>query len=67
MGLQTAISQNQEQILIKIVRNLPPSRVNELLDFARFLEGQVLAEKLTQGEDSAASCGESDFQRLKHL
>jgi len=67
MGLQTAINKNKEQILVKIVHNLPPSRVNELLDFARFLEGQVLAEKLTQGEDFAASCGESDFQRLKHL
>ncbi|HOW74513.1 MAG TPA: hypothetical protein P5102_12360 [Candidatus Competibacteraceae bacterium] len=60
MNLQTAVNQNQEQILIKIIRNLPPSRVDELLDFARFLEGQILAEKLTQGEDSAQIEADND-------
>ena len=51
MNLKTDINQKQEKILIKIIRNLPPSRVDELLDFARFLESQILAEKLAQGED----------------
>ncbi|HAS50651.1 MAG TPA: hypothetical protein DCS21_02440 [Gammaproteobacteria bacterium] len=50
MNSPTAINQNQEQILIRIMRTLPVSRVDELLDFARFLESQILTEKLAQGE-----------------
>lgn len=51
MNLQTFINQDQEQILIKIMRTLPPSKADELLDFARFLESQILARKLTYGEE----------------
>ena len=51
MNLQNFIRQDQEEILIKIMRTLPPSRADELLDFARFLESKILSEKLTQGEN----------------
>lgn len=51
MNLKTDVNQKQEKTLIKIIRNLPPSRVDELLDFARFLESKFLTEKLAQGED----------------
>lgn len=60
MNTQATINQNQEQNLIKIMRNLPPSRVDELLDFARFLEAQILTEKLTQKEDLAEIDADND-------
>jgi len=60
MSIQSTINQNQEQNLIKIIRNLPPSRVDELLDFARFLEAQILTEKLTQEEDLAEIEADND-------
>ncbi len=52
MTMQTA-SQESEQILINIVRILPPHRVEQLVDFARFLEAQLLSEALLQEEDVA--------------
>lgn len=60
MNLETVINQDQEQILIKIMRVLPPPRVDELLDFARFLESQILTEKLTQGENLSALEADND-------
>ena len=53
MNTQTIINQDYEKILIKIMRILPPYRAEQLLDFARFLEAQILTEKLIQEEDAA--------------
>ena len=39
-----------EQALINITRALPSKRIAQLLDFARFLEAQSLAEQLAQEE-----------------
>lgn len=52
MTMQTA-NQESERILINIVRILPPHRVEQLVDFARFLEAQILSETLIQEEDVA--------------
>ncbi len=46
-------SQDYEQILINTVRALPPNRAEQLIDFAHFLEAQILAEELLQEEDIA--------------
>lgn len=54
MITNTAISPDYEQILSHIIRILPPNRAEQLVDFARFLESQVLTEKLTQAETAAA-------------
>ena len=54
MGTNAAVSQEYEQILNHIIRVLPPNRAEQLVDFARFLEAQVLTEKLTQAETAAA-------------
>jgi hypothetical protein len=51
MNMHTAISQNYERILINIVRVLPPNRAEQLVDFARFLEAQILTEELIREED----------------
>ncbi len=45
--------QDHERTLIKIARVLPPNRVEQLIDFARFLEAQILSEKLFQEESTA--------------
>ena len=37
-------------MLIKIVRVLPSSRVEQLVDFARFLEAQILSEDIIKQE-----------------
>jgi hypothetical protein len=42
--------QNYENVLVSIVRTLPPHRAEQLVDFARFLEAQRLTEKLAQAE-----------------
>ncbi len=44
----------QAQTLLNIVRILPPKRVEQLVDFAHFLEAQSLAERLGLQEDPAA-------------
>jgi len=36
------LSTTYEQMLIDIVRTLPPERVSELVDFARFLKSRVV-------------------------
>jgi hypothetical protein len=41
-----AINQDYEQTILDIVRALPPSRAEQLVDFARFLEAQILSEEL---------------------
>ncbi len=50
MTMDTTIYQNHEQTLIKIARVLPRNRVEQLVDFARFLEAQILSEELLQAE-----------------
>jgi hypothetical protein len=53
MSTHTAASQEYERVLIDIVRLLPPKRVEQLVDFARFLEAQILTEALTKEEEIA--------------
>ncbi|MCZ7575516.1 MAG: hypothetical protein M5U01_43760 [Ardenticatenaceae bacterium] len=53
MNTDTTITQDQERTLIKIARVLPPNRVEQLIDFARFLEAQILSEELLQEESMA--------------
>jgi hypothetical protein len=45
------IHPNYEKTLIEIARSLPTNRMEQLVDFARFLESQSLTEKLLKGED----------------
>lgn len=47
------ISQDSEQILLDIVRNLPSDRAEQLVDFARFLEAQSLSQDLFGTETQA--------------
>ncbi len=53
MNKDTAVHQDYERTLIKIVRVLPPNRVEQLVDFARFLKAQRLSEEFIQKEDIA--------------
>ncbi|MFZ4802947.1 MAG: hypothetical protein ACOYLR_13620 [Chlorobium sp.] len=45
-------NKDNEQTLMKITRVLPSNRVEQLLDFARFLEAQILSEDLIKEEGS---------------
>lgn len=65
MNMDTAVYQNYESTLIKIARILPPNRVEQLVDFARFLEAQLLNEYLVQQEDAAEI--EADNARWEKL
>ena len=51
MKTDTAIRSDHERTLVKIARDLPPNRVEQLVDFARFLEAQILQEKLLGDEE----------------
>lgn len=53
MSMDAVTSQDYEQILINTVRTLPPNRAEQLVDFARFLEAQILMEELLQEENIA--------------
>jgi hypothetical protein len=53
MNTDMAVRQDYERTLIKIARVLPPNRVEQLVDFARFLEAQIMSEELMQEEDMA--------------
>ncbi len=53
MNMNPVASQDYEQILIDTVRVLPPNRVEQLVDFARFLKAQILTEELVQEESIA--------------
>jgi hypothetical protein len=53
MNIDTTVRQDYERTLIKIARTLPRSRVEQLVDFARFLEAQILSEELLQEESVA--------------
>jgi len=47
--MNTEIS-DQERVLIDIVRSLPLNRKQEVFDFARFVEAQLLNDKLSLDE-----------------
>ena len=49
--MNTTLNPDYEKTLINIVRDLPPNRVEQLVDFARFLEAQILVEELFREED----------------
>lgn len=51
--MTTAVERDYERTLIDIARVLPPNRVEQLVDFARFLETQSLSEVLVQEEELA--------------
>lgn len=53
MKPDVAYGHDYEQTLIDIVRVLPPNRAEQLVDFARFLEGQILAEEIFVEESAA--------------
>lgn len=54
-----------EDTLLHIARALPPNRAAQLLDFARFLEAQLLAEALFR--DEALADVEADNARWDAL
>jgi len=49
--MQTATLYEQEQTLIHIVRSLPSTRVEQLVDFARFLEAKISEDALLEDQD----------------
>ncbi len=51
MSLETATSKKYERILMNAVRVLSPDRAAQLVDFARYLEAQMLNEELLREED----------------
>ena len=53
MTVDTLVRQDYEQTLVEIVRSLPHNRVVQLVDFARFLEAQLLSDELAKEEDVA--------------
>ena len=48
-------NKDNERTLIKIARVLPSKRVEQLLDFARFLEAQILSEDLIKEDGSSGN------------
>jgi hypothetical protein len=52
MSKEKAVNQNYERTLIEITRSLPPNRVEQVVDFARFLEAQLLNETILEEERS---------------
>ncbi len=63
METQTKQPVVYEQELIRVVRRLPPERVSQVVDFARFLEFQVIKtgddDLLDEGESAAESEAEN--------
>ena len=55
MTMNTTVEREHEQALLEIARFLPPNRVEQLVDFARFLEAQVLSEQFAQEEVGTAT------------
>lgn len=51
--MSVTIQPDYEQTLIQIARVLPPTQVAQLVDFARFLEAQLLSEALFSGDSTA--------------
>lgn len=65
MIADTAIHQDYERTLIKIVRVLPTNRLEQLVDFARFLETQIRGEEFIP--EQAAIESEADDARWDAL
>lgn len=53
MTLETVVYQDYEQTLITIVRSLPLNRVQQIVEYAKFMEAQILTEKLMEEETAA--------------
>jgi len=53
MTITTQRRQDYKQTLDEIATGLPPNRLEQLVDFARFLEAQILSESLLQEESMA--------------
>lgn len=53
MHTDVTVHRDLERTVIKIMRALPPNRASQLVDFARFLEAQILSEELIEKEDAA--------------
>jgi len=51
MSTDTIVSREYERTLIKIARVLPFPQMAQLVDFARFLQGQILSQQLIQSEE----------------
>lgn len=49
----TTLNPNYEQVLINTFRLLPPKKAKQLVDFAQFLEAQLLTETLIENETTA--------------
>jgi hypothetical protein len=54
MSTDTVIDKEYERTLVRIVRNLPENRAAQLVEFARFLEAQILSDVLMQDEEEDA-------------
>ena len=65
MSTDTIVSREYERTLIKIARVLPTQQVAQLVDFARFLQSQILSQQLVQEE--APSEVEADNARWDAL
>jgi hypothetical protein len=46
MSTQATLEREYERTLLGIARRLPPGRVEQLIEYARFLEAQILDEAL---------------------
>ncbi|MBX3052972.1 MAG: hypothetical protein KF753_15930 [Caldilineaceae bacterium] len=55
-----ATTEAQEQTLIHIIRSLPPNRVEQLVDFAHFLEAQVIEQDLETDESEEEIAVDND-------
>lgn len=53
MNTQADTRREYERTLLAIARTLPPGRVEQLIDYARFLEAQMLNEALLAEETAA--------------
>jgi hypothetical protein len=51
--MQASTRREYERTLLEIARALPPGRVEQLIDYARFLEAQMLNEALEAEEPAA--------------
>ena len=59
MNADRAVHRDYERTLLRIARVLPSDRVGQLVDFARFLEAQLLGDELIQGVDLAEIASEN--------
>lgn len=57
-------TQSMEQTLFNIVRTLPPERVSELVDFARFLQALVIRTRDLEIERVEESPGDKKWDEL---